>query len=544
MPALTSANLALYAAQAALLIGALALGLAALQPSAPFRLAACRVVLVMLLVLPWQGLLREPGPAASRLEEPTAGGVFADAVDARVGHRLPWGVIVATVVGAGVACRSLWLLAGLVRLRRIASRLADGGEHAEVADLQAALGTAATVRFVDAVPMPVTFGVAPAVVLLPAALLEAPADRRRAVICHELLHVRRRDWLWVLGEEASLAALWFHPAVWWLVGELQLAREQVVDRLTVAATGTRRAYMDALFSAADAPSAPPLLAGFLRRRHLSRRLVSLAEEVAMSRVRLALGGVLMIGALLGSSAVALAAWPLTPMSQESAKPTRSGPTDVVQIGRRVDVAFPEAVIEGGAAEVVVDVKTELDAQGGVISARTATVTIHGTDRVGAPASLTPAVGAMVNDMVAAAVDAMGGWRFRPPPETPAVLIVRIRFAAETRQAIVTRISALSGYPTPRGLRVGGAIKPPMKIVDVAPEYPEDAKELKIQGVVILDVSLTAQGVPEDVQVLRSIPQLDDAAVAAVRQWRYQPTLMNGVPTPVQMTVTINFSLAP
>jgi TonB family protein len=540
MPALTSTNLALYAAQAALLIGALALGLAALQPGARFRLAACRAVLVMLLVLPWQGLLREPAPAASRLEEPIANAVFADAVDARVGHRLPWGVIVGTLVGAGVGFRTLWLLAGLVRLRRIAGRLVDGGEHAEVTDLQAALGTAATVRFVDAVPTPVTFGVAPAVVLLPSALLQAPADRRRAVICHELLHVRRRDWLWVLGEEASLAALWFHPAVWWLVGELQLAREQVVDHLTVVATGTRRAYMDALFSAADAPSAPPLLAGFLRRRHLSRRLVSLAEEVAMSRMRLALGGVLMIGGLLGSSVVALAAWPLTPMSQASAKPTRSGPEDVVQIGRRVEVAFPDAAIEAGVAEVVVDVKTELDAQGGVISARAATITVHGKDGAQPSPRLTPAV----DDMVAATVDAIGGWRFRPPPQTPAVLIVRLSFTAETRQAIVTRISAVSGYPRPQGLRVGGAIKPPMKIVNVQPEYPEEAKGQGIQGVVILDVSLTAQGVPEDVEVLRSIPQLDAAAIAAVRQWRYQPTLMNGVPTPVQMTVTVNFTLAP
>ena len=147
-------------------------------------------------------------------------------------------------------------------------------------------------HFAPGLAQPVTFGVAPAIVLLPAALRDASAEQRTAVLCHELLHVRRQDWPWVLVEEAVLALLWFHPAVWWLVGELQLAREQVVDRLTVAATGARRAYMDALFSAADAPSAPPLLAGFLRRRHLARRLVALAEEVVMSRARLAVGGVL------------------------------------------------------------------------------------------------------------------------------------------------------------------------------------------------------------------------------------------------------------
>jgi len=68
MPALTLANLALYAAQAALLIGALALALAALRPTPAFRLAACRAVLVVLLLLPFQGLLLEaPHGAIVRL---------------------------------------------------------------------------------------------------------------------------------------------------------------------------------------------------------------------------------------------------------------------------------------------------------------------------------------------------------------------------------------------------------------------------------------------------------------------------------------------
>jgi TonB family protein len=305
--------------------------------------------------------------------------------------------------------------------------------------------------------------------------------------------------------------------------------------------------MDALFAAADAPSAPPLLAGFLRRRHLSRRIVSLAEEVVMSRVRLVLGGMLMIGALLGSSVVALAAWPLTPLrtaaqaTAELAKPTVDGAADRVQIGNRLPVTIPDGVFDAGVGEVIAEISAETDAQGAVTSARAATITVGGNsnERGAGSVSVSPAI----DTMVAGAVDAISALRFRAPADGRGTLMVRVRFDAETRGAMVTRIYAVSGYPAPRGLRISGALKPPTKIVNVQPEYPEEAKAQQIQGVVILEVSLDAKGVPEDVQVLRGIPQLDAAAIAAVQQWRYQPTLLNGVPTPVQMTVTVNFTLA-
>jgi protein TonB len=97
-------------------------------------------------------------------------------------------------------------------------------------------------------------------------------------------------------------------------------------------------------------------------------------------------------------------------------------------------------------------------------------------------------------------------------------------------------------PPPQAVRVGGQIKEPKKLKNVAPVYPDIAKQARVQGVVILECTISPQGRVTDVKVLRGIPLLDDAAKEAVRQWVYSPTLLNGVPVPVIMTVTVNFRL--
>jgi protein TonB len=98
-------------------------------------------------------------------------------------------------------------------------------------------------------------------------------------------------------------------------------------------------------------------------------------------------------------------------------------------------------------------------------------------------------------------------------------------------------------PPPAAVRVGGQIKEPKKLKNVAPAYPDIAKQARVQGVVILECTISPQGKVTDVKVLRGIPLLDAAAIEAVKQWVYSPTLLNGVPVPVIMTVTVNFRLS-
>ena len=93
------------------------------------------------------------------------------------------------------------------------------------------------------------------------------------------------------------------------------------------------------------------------------------------------------------------------------------------------------------------------------------------------------------------------------------------------------------------MRAGQGVREPRKIVDVPPIYPPIALNARIEGAVILEAVINERGEIERVKVLRSQPLLDDAAVSAVRRWRYTPTLLNGAPVSVLLTITINFTLS-
>jgi protein TonB len=92
------------------------------------------------------------------------------------------------------------------------------------------------------------------------------------------------------------------------------------------------------------------------------------------------------------------------------------------------------------------------------------------------------------------------------------------------------------------VRVGGQIKEPRKLKDVRPEYPAIAREARVQGMVMIETLIDTQGRVSEAKVLRSVPLLDQAALDAVRQWVFAPTLLNGVPVEVLMTVTVSFNL--
>jgi protein TonB len=92
------------------------------------------------------------------------------------------------------------------------------------------------------------------------------------------------------------------------------------------------------------------------------------------------------------------------------------------------------------------------------------------------------------------------------------------------------------------VRVGGNIQQPKKVKDARPIYPPIAQSARVQGTVIIEATISPTGQVTDPKVLRSIPLRDQAALDAVRQWEFTPTLLNGQPTAIIMSVTVNFQL--
>lgn len=124
----------------------------------------------------------------------------------------------------------------------------------------------------------------------------------------------------------------------------------------------------------------------------------------------------------------------------------------------------------------------------------------------------------------------------PPEDTPPA-----ESTTSGEQPIPSTMDApLSPVTAP--VRVGGTIRPPTKIKDVKPVYPSIAESARLQGTVIVEATIGPDGTVSDARVIRSIPMLDEAALDAVRQWAFTPTLSNGVPVPVIMTMAVNFTL--
>jgi protein TonB len=97
-------------------------------------------------------------------------------------------------------------------------------------------------------------------------------------------------------------------------------------------------------------------------------------------------------------------------------------------------------------------------------------------------------------------------------------------------------------PPTKPVRPGGDIREPVKVKNVPPVYPEIAIRARISGRVVIDAVIGTDGVVREVRILSGVPLLNQAAIDAVRQWRYTPTTLNNVPVPVIMTVTVQFNL--
>jgi len=102
-------------------------------------------------------------------------------------------------------------------------------------------------------------------------------------------------------------------------------------------------------------------------------------------------------------------------------------------------------------------------------------------------------------------------------------------------------AAAAGGSAP--LRAGTDVAEPKKVVDAKPRFPDAAQDAKASGIVVIELIIDGTGAVRDAKLLRSAPLFDQAALDAVKQWRFTPTLVNGAPREVIMTATVNFTFS-
>jgi TonB family protein len=353
-------NLATYSLQVALVVGAAAFVPAALRLRAPrgrliywhLLLLAC---LLLPLVRPWRA-----GVVDDNIGITTT--VLAVRQGGPAPRSIPWTELALAVVAGGILSRLVWLAVGYARLQRYRRHSVSYR-----VDLMGAGNV--DFRISDDIASPVTFGILRPVVLLPRQFPELPSGLRDAILCHELLHVERYDWFYTFAEELVRAVLWFHPAIWWLLGEIQLAREQAVDHEVIERTEAREEYVDALLAIAGARHQADLAPAplFLRRRHLKQRVVSIFEEVRMSKTKL------FSTLAAGLGVLTLACWLVTATFPLAAAPQSDGAGVAVDLGgatvlHRPAVGYPAAA-RGKGIQGDVSVELTLDGAGNVTDAK-------------------------------------------------------------------------------------------------------------------------------------------------------------------------------
>jgi TonB family protein len=562
--------------------------------------------------------------------------------------RATWPSAIAVLFLAGVAIRSAWLLTGIIRLRRMRRAGAAMAPTDRLYDEVSTLVEAgASIRRVPGLRQPLTFGLWRPTVLLPDGFEELPEGLRRAVLAHELWHVRRHDWGWLVAEELTRAVLWFNPAIWWLVSQVQRSREEVVDELTIQLTNARRTYLETLLHFAD-DAAIAVSAPIADRRHLLQRMLLISKEARMSRGRIVGASMATLLAVVGTVAYGATAFPLNAPARV-AEPSSPQTAQAPVRDRRPGEAAPETAREIELKQQLDRTKPQLylelaglQEQRGALN--DAEATLHDAQALFANnASVLQSVGNFYNARgqfeqtlsayeAAAALDPSNpaGWHLVAtfywekaykdalsagqkipyvqrgieaedralaidPNYAEAVvyksLLLRLwanlepiranQFLAEADELRARALKltpqmkfqarppvgrqpgvpppppppppppgspdALPPPPSPDwsdAVRVGGAIKPPIKVRDVKPVYPPIALEARVQGVVIMEVVLDPSGNVGQARVLRGVPLLDGAALDAVKEWQFTPVQVNGVAVPVIMTVTVNFTLPP
>ncbi|MCC7009671.1 MAG: TonB family protein [Acidobacteria bacterium] len=443
----------------------------------------------------------------------------------------------------------------------------------------------------------------PLIVVPMSAMAGLTPAQLEAIIAHEIAHIRRYDHV-VNGVQTIVETLLFyHPSVWWVSRQIRIEREHCCDDIALSLGSTRVDYARALTSLEEARVPRPLLGisaadgslvGRVRRvlgqspQPVSRPRVALLIALAVTAVSAAIGAsgaqmqaqgpsVVMAAqvvpeppsaAATNTAQQALASADAQIVALEETYRRARLANDTATLTRLLDPAFVgvgslddiprnkvESLAQWSGRRVTALATTSRERQmedGAAIVRGVETMTVGGVTqqvRYARVWKVSPSVGwtlvSSIQVPASAGTARRAGMPPPPPPPAPSTGLASVR---ESITITGERpAGTASDRPAPPGpaVRIGEqGVTAPMKIKDVKPQYPWLARAAGVQGIVFLESIIDTDGSVTNLKVIRSSgsDELDGAAIDAVSQWRYTPTLLNGQPVSVICTMTVNFTL--
>jgi TonB family protein len=451
--------------------------------------------------------------------------------------------LAAAIWAAGGSLAVVMLLGGLLRLRQIAARgtpLTDARWIATLESVMTSYGVRRRVALIEGTaPFGVaTWGLRPARILLPPGAGSWSDARMRTVLSHELAHVARADWAIQIASQLVVAVLWFHPLAWLACRQLRRESERACDDVVLGqgiaaadyardlvtfARDDRRAawssWMPALPMAR--PSAFERRITAMLNPRLDRRPLTLRSATALAAA---------LVALTCAVASVRAAQVPSPLSG-----TVYDPSGAVMPGVTLTLSTGDGwrtVSTGGGTVTVAG------AHGPAVQAT--------TDSAGRFSFAGIAPGRYVLSAALPGFHELHDeFDLQATPDWDRVVTLQVGTLRETISVSATRTFAAPAAGGPSPIRVGGNIRAPLKLQDVKPVYPESMRAEGREATVDLEATITPDGSVSAVHVVSTQihPDFAIAAIDAVRQWRYSPTLLNGKPIEVIVSVSVRFSLA-
>ena len=436
---------------------------------------------------------------------------------------LPLGFIAGLVWAAGFAMSALMMLIGTGRLIQMTARatpVTDPRWRELNAQLSARLGIkpAVAIFATDLPGMVGTWGWRRPCVLLPDHYESWTGARIRVALGHELAHIKRHDWGIQIAAEIVRAVFWFSPVFWIACARLRRESEQACDDAVLEAGVPAAEYASHLLEIARTCRPAAIGAALLpiaRPSTLEWRITAMLNNTVARRRPTRRAVALVIGVIAG---VALSAASFRAKEQ-------TGPLPLT------------GVVYDPTGGVLPEVSLALEDAAGV--RRTATTDRDGRFDLG----VTAPGRYMLSSTLIGFATIQQALTLQEARQWEQAITLQVGTLQETITVTDQRPSDATAVQR-APVRIGGNIRPPHKIVDVRPIYPQAMRDAGMEGFVPLGALIDTDGHVSSVRLIGAYahPDLAKAAMDAVRQWRFTPTLLNGEAVEVFMNVTVRFSL--